>query len=69
MDYCKLRGRIVEKCGSQVVFAKRMGISERSVSLKLSGKRMFKQSEIEKALHILDLAESDIAAYFFTRKS
>lgn len=67
-DYAKLNGRIVEKCGTQAVFAKKMGLSERSVSLKLNNKVAFKQPEIQKALSVLGLTESDIQAYFFTLK-
>ena len=49
-DYSKLNGRIVEKCGTRANFAEMMGLSERTISLKLNNKISFKQPEIQKAL-------------------
>lgn len=67
-DYSKLRGRIIEKYGSQSKFAKHMGCSERTMSLKMHGKVEWKQSEIHKAVTLLDLQDQDICPYFFTLK-
>lgn len=64
-DYSKLRGRIIEICGSQEEFARRTGMSARSVSLKMTGKIPFKQQEIASAIVVLGLSRSDIPAYFF----
>lgn len=65
-NYSKLNGRIVEVCGTQGEFAKRMGLSERSISLKLNSKMTFRQDEIQKAVDILNLTNAEIQAYFFT---
>lgn len=65
-NYSKLNGRIVEKCGTQAVFAEKMGLSEKTVSMKLNNKIAFKQPEIQKALEILDLSIDEIQPYFFT---
>lgn len=67
-DYSKLNGRIVEKCGTQAVFANRMGLSERTVSLKLNNKVAWKQPEMQKAAVILEFPETEIQTYFFTMK-
>jgi len=67
-DYSKLIGRIIEKCGTRAAFAEAMGMSERSISLKLNNKIPFKQPEMEKAAHILDFPLSEIQIYFFTLK-
>lgn len=67
-DYAKLNGKIVEVCGTQAVFAEKMGLSERSVSMKLNNKIAFKQTEIQKALEVLNLASEEVQAYFFTLK-
>ena len=64
-DYNKLLGRIVEKCGTQSRFAEAMGLSERSVSLKLNGKVGWKQKEIVKACEVLDISTDDLCKYFF----
>lgn len=66
-DYSKLNGRIVEICGTSKTFAKLMGLSERTVSLKLNNQIPFKQTDIEKAIEILNLKDKDIQPYFFTR--
>lgn len=65
-NYEELNKKIAAKCGTQAVFAKKMGLSERTISMKLNNKISFKQSEIQKALNILDLSSDDIQSYFFT---
>ena len=65
-NYSKLNGRIVEICGTQAVFAEKMGLSERTVSLKLNNKVPWKQPEITKACEILEISEDEIQSYFFT---
>ena len=64
-DYSKLYGLIAEKCGTQTVFAQKIGLSERSVSLKLNGKIGWKQSEIASACEVLSIPVNDIPQYFF----
>lgn len=68
IDYSKLKGRIVEKCGSQKNFAVQMELSEKTISCKLSGRIPFTQSDILKAIQVLDLTEADIQGYFFVVK-
>lgn len=67
-NYSKLNGRIVEVCGTQLAFAEKMGLSERTVSMKLNNKIAWKQTEIQKAIGILQLTPDDIQSYFFTLK-
>ena len=67
-DYRKLRGRIVEKYGSQSEFSTVMGLSERTLSLKMNSKVPWKQKEICKAANLLDISDNDIGDYFFTTK-
>lgn len=67
-DYSKLAGRIREKLGTQREFARAIGLSERSVSLKMTGEIGWKQKEIADACKALELSVEDIAVYFFTLK-
>lgn len=67
-NYDKLNGRIKEKCKTQSNFAKKMGLSERTVSKKLNNEVPFKQPDIARALEVLELDENDIQAYFFNLK-
>lgn len=67
-NYSKLNGRIIEMCGTQGRFAELMGLSERTISLKLNNKIMFKQDEITKAAQILEISIEEIQAYFFALK-
>lgn len=67
-DYSRLKGRIVEKYGTNAAFSKEMGWSERTMSLKMNGKVAWKQDEICKAIELLELSVDDVQAYFFTIK-
>lgn len=67
-DYSKLYGLIVEKYGTQAKFAKALGISERSLSLKLTGKRPWKQPQISRSCELLGISDIDLQLYFFTIK-
>lgn len=67
-DYSKLRGRIVEKAGTQKEFANAMGWSLATVSLKMTGKQQWKQNEIALACCELSIDPQDIGEYFFTRR-
>lgn len=67
-DYALLNGKISEVCGTQSAFSNAMGLSERSVSLKLNNKVDWRQEEILKAVSVLGINESDIQSYFFTTK-
>lgn len=67
-DYRKLKGAIIEKYNSQSAFAKEIGVSERTLSLKMNGKIAWKQPEIIKAIKALNLTTDDIQEYFFKEK-
>ncbi len=67
-DYSRLKGKIIEKYGSNAKFAEDMEWSERTLSLKLNNKVAWKQPEIVKAIDLLSLDENDITGYFFKLK-
>lgn len=66
-NYSKLKGRIIEKFGSQQKFAEAIGLSERTLSLKMTNKVFWKQAEISEATRLLGLEEAQISDYFFTQ--
>lgn len=65
-DYSKLSGKIIEIFGTRSSFANAMGMSERTLSLKLNNLTSWKQPEITKACNLLGLSEFEIKDYFFT---
>ncbi len=67
-DYSKLQGKIKEVFDTQGAFANAVGLSERSLSLKLSSARGWKQDQIMNAIDVLGLSVDDIQSYFFTAK-
>lgn len=64
-NYSNLRKAIKEHFGKQAVFADAMGLSERSVSLKLNGLRCWTQDEMRLFCDLLRLPYSEIHTYFF----
>lgn len=64
--YSKLRGRIVEKFGTQACFADAIGISKQAMSQKMTGKRSFTQKDIIKWCKFLDIDLNEAGIYFFS---
>lgn len=67
-DYSKLLGKITEVYRTQERFAAAIGMSVRTLSLKLNNKVPFKQPEISLALNLLGISKSEVSSYFFTPK-
>lgn len=67
-DYSKLKGRIIEKFGTQTNFVKKFGVSENTFSLKMNNKLRFSTDDIIKISDMLEIDGDDIGAYFFTTK-
>ena len=66
-DFSKLLGKITEKYGTQYNFARAMGLSEHSLSVKLNNKVPWKTTEIVKAMELLNIDSCDVSAYFFKK--
>lgn len=64
-SYNKLRGRIIEKYGSQRAFARELGMSYVAVSNKMTGKVGFSQDDIIEWMNLLDIKTKDVGEYFF----
>ena len=69
MNYAKLRGRIVEKFGSQGAFAASMEWREALLSAKLNNKSEWSFVEVMKACELLEIPHSEAHLYFFCAKS
>lgn len=67
-DYSKLKGRIIEKFGTQTAFLNNINMSEVTFIKSIKGERAFNQNEIVNIMNLLDLELSDIVSYFFTNK-
>ena len=67
-DYSKLRGRIVERFGIQSAFAAALGMSEGTLSGRLTNKSFFTAEEIVTACKLLDIRLEEVNEYFFTMK-
>lgn len=64
-DYRKLRGRIIEKYGSQSKFVKAFGVSSNTFSQKMNNKVRFTSDDIVKMTRLLEISTCDIGPYFF----
>ena len=69
MSYAKLRGRIVEKFGSQSAFATAMEWREALLSAKLNNKSEWSFAEVMKACDLLEIPQSEAYLYFFCAES
>lgn len=65
MNRNKLRGRIVEKFGTQEKFAEALGITPGTLSQKLKNKSELKREEISKWCELLEISTDDLQSYFF----
>lgn len=67
-EHSKLRGKIVEKYGTQAVFAERIGKTEQSVTAKLNGRSQFSQEDVVTWSNALGILVNEVGEYFFANK-
>lgn len=67
-ETAKLRGRIVEKFGSQSAFAEASGSSVSFISQYMNGKTQLIQETMDRWITLLEIPADEINAYFFTKK-
>ncbi len=66
-NYNKLRGKIRERGLTLAELARQIGMSNTSISNKLSGKTDFSLSEIRDIVRVLEISIETIPSYFFAQ--
>lgn len=66
-DYNELKGDIKKVFGTQNAFAKAIGMSEATLSLKLNNNAEWSQDEMESTIALLHAGVEKLVSYFFTR--
>ena len=67
-DTSKLRGRIVEKFGSQAAFARELGVTRGTINNQLNSPNGLSQCTITKWSELLEIPANEIGEYFFKLK-
>ncbi len=67
-DYSRLKAKIKAKIGSLGKLSRELGMTQKTLSLKLNNKSFFNQKEITKILYLLDIDPIWTKEYFFTFK-
>lgn len=67
-DYSKLKGRIIERYGSQGAFVNELPIGNVAFTQKMKGRVAFKNDEIMNMAEKLDIDKHEIPNYFFCLK-
>ncbi|AJA42620.1 Cro-like phage repressor (endogenous virus) [Clostridium phage phiCT9441A] len=65
MDSNKLKGKIVEKCYTQKILAKELGITPQALNSKINKRTQFTLDEVVKLTSILEI-ENPIEIFFTT---
>lgn len=66
-DYSKLLGRIRERKMTQEQLANSIGINKCTLSSKFNGRHSFNADEMDSICKVLDIPNTEIGVYFFTK--
>lgn len=66
-NHSRLKGRIIEKFGSQKAFAQKIGMPEVTLCRRLKGNFYFSQEEIYVVANALGISMTELDKYFFTK--
>lgn len=67
-NHQKLKGKIVERYGTQNAFAAELGVSKQTISKKMRNKSPISPDEIDKWKKLLKINDDEINEYFFSRE-
>lgn len=67
--FAKLRGRIVEKIGSQGALCQKLGWHHDKLSRKLNGRTGWTSRDVTAICEILDIPIAEAGEYFFEQKT
>lgn len=67
-ETAKLKGRIIEKFGTQGKFAEAVNCSLSFLSQYLNGKKKLDQPTMDAWINALDISSNEISDYFFIHK-
>lgn len=67
-NHSKLRGKIREKFGSEIEFAKKIGISQATLSAKLNNKVDLSRTEIINMQSALGISQNEFYSIFFLKE-
>lgn len=67
-DYSALNARIKKKYGTVENFSRAMGLTKGAISMRMNNNSAWKQDDVYKAVHLLNIPERQVYSFFYTLK-
>lgn len=67
-DYSALNARIKKKYGTVEKFSKAMGLTKGAISMRMNNNSEWRQDDVFKAVHLLNIPERQVYSFFYTLK-